>query len=230
MTDILIIEDERSIAELEKDYLEMNGLTCDIAGDGKTAFKLLDNHQYRLIILDLMLPDQSGLEISKIISERTDIPVLMVTAKGEDFEKLTGFSHGAADYIVKPFNPNELTARVRAHMNRYDRIKNQSGASAEISLKGVTINHVARTVTVNGLKVEMTAKEYDLLYFLIQHPNHVFTKEELFEKIWGLDALGDNTTVTVHVRKIREKIEQNPSKPKIIQTVWGIGYKLVKDI
>lgn len=147
----------------------------------------------------------------------------MVTAKGEDIEKLKGFSHGAADYIVKPFNPNELVARVRTHINRYERIKRNPAMQSNIAFKGIEIDHSARTVSVNEKVVEMTAKEYDLLYFLVQHPNSVFSKEDLFQKIWGLEAYGDITTVTVHIRKIREKIEQNPSEPKIIQTVWGAG-------
>jgi DNA-binding response OmpR family regulator len=227
MTDILIIEDETNIAELERDYLEMNGLKCDIAYTGEKGLELLENHAYRLIILDLMLPDSDGLELSKQINEQLDIPILMVTAKGEDIEKLTGFSHGAADYIVKPFNPNELVARVRAHINRYERLKNQGANHSEISIKDIVIDTQARTVFIDNHPIEMTAKEYDLLYFLTTHPNHVFSKEELFEKIWGLEAVGDNTTVTVHIRKIREKIERDPSHPTMIQTVWGIGYKLV---
>lgn len=229
MTDILIIEDETHIAELERDYLEVNGYTCEIAYTGREALDFLKINQYKLIILDLMLPDKNGLELSKDINEKLDIPILMVTAKGEDIEKLTGFSHGAADYIVKPFNPNELVARVRAHIGRYERIKQNDDNGSEIVFNGIVIDTKARTVTVNGKEIEMTAKEYNLLYFLSLNPNYVFSKEDLFEKIWGLEAVGDNTTVTVHIRKIREKIEKDPSNPEIIQTVWGIGYKLVRD-
>ncbi|MEY8561149.1 response regulator transcription factor [Jeotgalicoccus halotolerans] len=228
MTDILIIEDEKHIAELERDYLEMSGFTCDLVGTAAAGFNNLREKAYKLIILDLMLPDGNGLDVSKEITELTDIPILMVTAKGDDIEKLTGFSHGAADYIVKPFNPNELIARVRAHISRYERIKKSSIETDELVFGNVTVDRDSRIVTVNNQIVSMTAKEFDLLYFLSANPNRVYTKEDLFEKIWGLDAVGDNTTVTVHIRKIREKIERNPSSPKWIQTVWGVGYKFTK--
>lgn len=228
MTDILIIEDEKHIAELERDYLEMSGFTCDLAGTAAAGFKSLREKEYKLVILDLMLPDGSGLDVSKEITELTDIPILMVTAKGDDIEKLTGFSHGAADYIVKPFNPNELIARVRAHISRYERIKKSSIETDELFFGNVAVDMDSRTVTVNNQIVSMTAKEFDLLYFLAANPNRVYTKEDLFEKIWELDAVGDNTTVTVHIRKIREKIERNPSSPKWIKTVWGVGYKFTK--
>lgn len=225
MSDILIIEDEGHIAELERDYLELSGYTCDIAMTIEEGMTKLQACDYRLIILDLMLPDGSGLDLSKRVDEQLDIPILMVTAKGEDIEKLTGFSHGAADYIVKPFNPNELVARVRAHIKRYERLKNSDKKTNEITFKDVVMNADSRTVSVNGNSVGMTAKEFDLLYFLALHPDQVFTKEELFEKIWGLEAVGDNTTITVHIRKIREKIERDASAPGVIQTVWGVGYK-----
>lgn len=228
MTDILIIEDEQHIAELERDYLEMSGFTCDLTRTAEVGLKSLYDKEYKLVILDLMLPDVNGLDVSKKINELTDIPVLMVTAKGDDLEKLTGFSHGAADYIVKPFNPSELVARVRAHISRYERIKNNSSQTEELVFGNVTIDIDSRTVTVNNQLVRMTVKEFDLLYFLSVNPNKVYTKEDLFEKIWGLDAVGDNTTVTVHIRKIREKIEKNPSSPEWIQTVWGVGYKFTK--
>lgn len=227
MSDILIIEDEAHIAELERDYLELNGFTCDLAMTVEEGKIQLQKRDYRLLILDLMLPDGSGLDLSKRIDEQLDIPILMVTAKGEDIEKLTGFSHGAADYIVKPFNPNELIARMRAHISRYERLKSSDKITHEITFKDVVMNVDSRTVSINGKSLEMTVKEFDLLHFLALHPNRVFTKEELFEKIWGLEALGDNTTITVHIRKIREKIERDASAPEMIQTVWGVGYKFV---
>lgn len=225
MSDILIIEDEQDIAELERDYLELNGFTCDLAMSIEEGTSKIQSEGYRLIILDLMLPDGSGLDLSKEIDEKYDMPILMVTAKGEDIEKLKGFSHGAADYIVKPFNPNELVARVRAHISRYERLKNKDKTENILSFKNVTMNVDSRNVIVNEENIEMTVKEFDLLHFLAVNPNRVFTKEELFEKIWGLEAVGDNTTITVHIRKIRGKIEQDPSSPEIIQTVWGVGYK-----
>lgn len=225
MNDILIIEDEAHIAELERDYLELNGFTCDIATSLEEGTSKIQSEEYRLIILDLMLPDGSGLDLSEKIDEKYDIPILMVTAKGQDIEKLKGFSHGAADYIVKPFNPNELVARVRAHISRYERLKNKGRTENVLIFKNVMMNVGSRSVMVNEEKIEMTVKEFDLLHFLAVNPNRVFTKEELFEKIWGLEAVGDNTTITVHIRKIREKIERDPSSPEIIRTVWGVGYK-----
>lgn len=225
MSDILIIEDEAHIAELERDYLELNGFTCDIAKSIEEGTSKIQSEKYRLIILDLMLPDGSGLDLSKKIDEKYDIPILMVTAKGEDIEKLKGFSHGAADYIVKPFNPNELVARVRAHISRYERLKNKGRTENVLIFNNVIMNVDSRSVIVDEENSEMTVKEFDLLHFLAVNPNRVFTKEELFEKIWGLEAVGDNTTVTVHIRKIREKIERDPSSPEIIRTVWGVGYK-----
>lgn len=225
MSDILIIEDEAHIAELERDYLELNGFTCDIAKSIEEGTSKIQSEKYRLIILDLMLPDGSGLDLSKKIDEKYDIPILMVTAKGEDVEKLKGFSHGAADYIVKPFNPNELVARVRTHISRYERLKNKGEFENVLLFSDVMLNVDSRTVIVNEETIEMTVKEFDLLHFLAVNPNRVFTKEELFEKTWGLEAVGDNTTITVHIRKIREKIERDPSSPEIIRTVWGVGYK-----
>lgn len=225
MSDILIIEDEVHIAELERDYLELNGYTCDFAVSIEEGTSKIQSGEYRLIIMDLMLPDGSGLDLSKKIDAKYDIPILMVTAKGEDVEMLKGFSHGAADYIVKPFNPNELVARVRTHISRYERLKNQDKDEQILLFNNVIINVDSRSVTVNDENVEMTVKEFDLLHFLAINPNSVFTKEELFEKIWGLEAVGDNTTITVHIRKIREKIERNPSSPEMIKTVWGVGYK-----
>lgn len=228
MSDILIIEDEAHIAELERDYLELDGFICDLAMSIEEGTSKIQSKEYRLIILDLMLPDGSGLDLSKKIDAKYDIPILMVTAKGEDIEMLKGFSHGAADYIVKPFNPNELVARVRAHISRYERLTNKDKAENILLFNNVMINVDSRNVMVNEENVEMTVKEFDLLHFLAINPNRVFTKEELFEKIWGLEAVGDNTTITVHIRKVREKIERDPSSPEIIQTVWGVGYKFTR--
>lgn len=227
LADVLIIEDELHIAELERDYLQMSGFTCDIAENLRVGYEKFEQGHYRLVILDLMLPDGSGLDLSKQINEVSDVPIIMVTAKGDDLEKLTGFSHGAIDYIVKPFNPNELVARVRAHIERYDRMKGDD-AKKFIVFGQTIIDIEGRTVEVRNHPVSLTAKEFDLLLFLTLNPNRVFTKEELFEKIWGLEAVGDNTTVTVHIRKLREKIERDPAEPEWILTVWGVGYKFKK--
>ncbi|MGG1676793.1 response regulator transcription factor [Neobacillus sp. NRS-1170] len=225
MSEILIIEDERSIAELERDYLEIEGFKVEIATDGKMGLEAALNQNYRLILLDLMLPNINGLEICKQIRKEKDIPILMVTAKDEDIDKVRGLGLGADDYIVKPFSPSELVARVKAHLARYERLIRKSVPLDEIQIRGLQINKSSRQVFINEKEVILTAKEFDLLTFLALHPNQVFTKEHLFERIWGLESMGDTATVTVHVRKIREKIENNPSNLQYIETVWGAGYR-----
>ncbi|WP_082232036.1 response regulator transcription factor [Halobacillus massiliensis] len=228
MERILIIEDEREIAELERDYLEMNGFTVDIEGDGKIGLKKAMEEEYDLLLLDLMLPGQSGFEICKTVRKEKEIPILMITAKNDDIDKVRGLGLGADDYIVKPFSPNELVARVKAHLARYNRLVKKKVNENGIRIRGLHIDRASRRVFMNGEEKTLTAKEYDLFLFMALHPNRVFSKEDLFEKIWGLDALADNTTVTVHIRRIREKIEQDPSKPEFIDTIWGVGYRFLK--
>ncbi|WP_342389192.1 response regulator transcription factor [Salinicoccus bachuensis] len=228
MTKVLIIEDEQSIAELERDYLEVNGIDSDIASDSKDSMKFARTGAYDLILLDLMLPDIDGFELCRQLRDLLDIPILMVTARREDIDKIRGFDRGADDYIVKPFNPNELVARVKAHISRYDRLKNNQKDSNEIQIGSLLIQPDSRKVMINGEEKIFTAKEFDLLKFLAENPNIVFSKEHLFERIWGIDAIGDNSTVTVHIRKIREKIEEDPSTPKVIETIWGVGYRFRK--
>lgn len=228
MKKILIIEDELSIAELERDYLEVNGFTSDIATTGDDGLKKAMTNAYDLILLDLMLPGIDGFELCEKIREKLDIPILMVTARKEDIDKIRGFNRGADDYIEKPFNPNELVARVKAHISRYNRLVNQESEQHIIQIRGLVIDRRSRNVTVNGEEKIFTAKEFDLLTFLATHPNTVFSKEDLFERIWGYDSVGDISTVTVHIRKIREKIEEDPSNPKYIETVWGVGYRMRK--
>lgn len=225
MQKILIIEDEKSIAELERDYLEMNGFTVDIATTGEVGRQMSAKGNYQLILLDLMLPGIDGFALCQELRQSLDIPILMVTAKKEDIDKIRGFNRGADDYIVKPFNPSELVARVKAHLSRYDRLTRKTTVSQLIQIKNLQIDSAARRVYVDQQEKILTAKEYDLLYFLACNPNIVFSKDDLFEKIWGYDALGDNTTVTVHIRKIREKIEADPSAPQFIETIWGVGYR-----
>lgn len=225
MKKILIIEDERSIAELQADYLELAGFKATIAVSGKEGLEYALKETYDLILLDLMLPEINGFEICEQLRAKLDIPILMVTARKEDIDKIKGFDRGADDYIVKPFNPNELVARVKAHIARYQRLTKKDDESNIIESRDLLINTQSRQVFLNEKELVMTAKEYDLLLFLMTHPNQVFTKEHLFEKIWGWDAMGDTTTVTVHIRKIREKIEKNPSQPLFIETVWGVGYR-----
>ncbi|SFB06778.1 DNA-binding response regulator, OmpR family, contains REC and winged-helix (wHTH) domain [Lentibacillus halodurans] len=228
MKHILIIEDEQSIAELERDYLEVNGFTSDIAGTGAEGLQKAKAGCYDLILLDLMLPEVDGLKLCDRIRERLDIPILMVTARKEDIDKIRGFHQGADDYIVKPFNPNELVARVKAHLSRYERLVNRDKHD-EIRIKGLVIDQDSRRVFVNGEEKKFTAKEFDLLVFLAANPNRVFSKDHLFERIWGINSMGDITTVTVHIRKIREKIETDPSNPAFIETIWGVGYRFIND-
>ena len=225
MKRILIIEDEIEIAELERDYLEVNGFQCDIVSTGNEGLEKAINESYDLILLDLMLPGIDGFALCKEIRKVKDIPILMVTARKEDIDIIRGFDRGADDYIAKPFNPNELVARVKAHLSRYERLVSQNQPKKEIQIRGLLIDQEARRVFINGEEKIFTAKEFDLLSFLALHPNQVFSKEHLFERIWGIDALGDTSTVTVHIRKIREKVEQDPSNPEFIETVWGVGYR-----
>lgn len=230
MQRILIIEDELSIAELERDYLEVNGYESDIATTGEEGFRKATTNTYSLILLDLMLPGIDGFELCKQLRETLDIPILMVTARKEDIDKIRGFDRGADDYIVKPFNPNELVARVKAHISRYDRLTNLKQNQIDIQIKGLVIHSESRRVLLNGEEKIFTAKEFDLLKFLATNLNSVFSKNHLFERVWGYDSIGDTTTVTVHIRKIREKIEEDPSNPQFIETIWGVGYRFKKSL
>ena len=226
MSKILIIEDEESIAELEKDYLELSGFEVEIAGDGNTGLDRALNGEFNLIILDLMLPGTDGFEICRKVREVKNTPIIMVSAKKEDIDKIRGLGLGADDYMTKPFSPSEMVARVKAHLARYERLIG-SGVPANdvIVIRGLKIDKTARRVWVNGEEKNFTTKEFDLLAFLAQNPNHVFTKEELFSKIWDMESVGDIATVTVHIKKIREKIEFNTAKPQYIETIWGVGYR-----
>ncbi|KRG15697.1 response regulator transcription factor [Lederbergia galactosidilytica] len=228
MPKILIIEDELNIAELERDYLEVSGFESDIATTGEQGLNLARNYTYDLILLDLMLPGIDGFDLCKRLRQILDIPILMVTARKEDIDKIRGFDRGADDYIIKPFNPNELVARVKAHISRYERLINRETKQLDIQVNGLTIQSDSRQVFFHDEEKILTAKEFDLLKFLATHPNIVFTKEQLMERIWGYDAIGDLTTVTVHIRKIREKIETDPSNPQFIETIWGVGYRFNK--
>ncbi|SMQ86855.1 DNA-binding response regulator, OmpR family, contains REC and winged-helix (wHTH) domain [Bacillus sp. OV166] len=225
MKKILIIEDDKSIAELERDYLEIEGFSVEIALTGDDGLTKALDEETELVLLDLMLPGMNGFQICKAIRIEKDIPVLMVSAKKEDIDKIRGLGLGADDYIVKPFSPSELVARVKAHLARYDRLIGKEVQNDGIVIRGLRIDKASRRVFVNNHEVIFTAKEFDLLTFLSLHPNHVFKKEELFERLWGFDSLGDISTVTVHIRKIREKMEVDPSNPQYIETVWGAGYR-----
>lgn len=226
MSKILIIEDEESIAELEKDYLELSGFCVEIENNGDDGLKRALEEKFDLLILDLMLPGVDGFEICKRVRKVKNTPILMVSAKKEDIDKIRGLGLGADDYITKPFSPSELVARVKAHLARYERLIGSGIQENEIiEIRGLKIDKTARRVYLNGEEKTFTTKEFDLLTFLAQNPNHVFTKEELFSRIWDMESLGDIATVTVHIKKIREKIEFNTSKPQYIETIWGVGYR-----
>lgn len=226
MSKILIVEDEESIADIEKDYLELNGFTVEVCNDGTSGLAEALSADYDLCILDIMLPGVDGYEICKQIREVKDIPIIMVSAKKEDIDKIRGLGVGADDYMTKPFSPSELVARVKAHLERYNRLTNSAKqANSVIEIRGIKIDKTARRVFLNGEEKIFTTKEFDLLTFLAENPNHVFTKEELFKEIWDMDSIGDIATVTVHIKKIREKIEYDTSKPQYIETIWGVGYR-----
>lgn len=226
MKKILIIEDERAIAELERDYLESHGFSVDIEGRGDVGLQKALEESFDLIILDLMLPRMDGFEICRQIRQVKDIPVLMVTAKKEDIDKIRGLGLGADDYMTKPFSPSELVARVKAHLSRYDRLTgDKEKHQDQVHIRGLIIDKPSRRVTINEQEAMLTAKEFDVLLLLASHPNRVFEKEELFERVWGYDSVGDIATVTVHIRRLREKIEHDPSNPQYIETIWGVGYR-----
>ena len=226
MSKVLIVEDEEAIAEIEKDYLKLSGFEVTVKSDGESGLESAMGEDYDICILDVMLPGVDGFEICRRIREKKNIPVLMVSAKKEDIDKIRGLGMGADDYITKPFSPSELVARVKAHLARYERLIGSAVRSNEIiEIRGLKIDKTARRVYVNGEEKAFTTKEFDLLTFLAENPNHVFKKEELFNKIWDMESLGDIATVTVHIKKIREKIELNTSKPQYIETIWGVGYR-----
>ena len=226
MAIILIIEDETAIAELEKDYLELSDFEVVLESDGSGGAARALDEDFDLIILDLMLPGMNGFDICKLIRETKNTPIIMVSAKSEDIDKIRGLGLGADDYMTKPFSPGELVARVKAHIERYQRLT-ASGIPTNdvIEIRGLKIDKTARRVYVNGEEKAFTTKEFDLLTFLAENPNHVFTKEEIFREIWEMESVGDIATVTVHIKKIREKIEDSSSKPQYIETIWGVGYR-----
>ena len=226
MSKILIVEDEVSIADLEKDYLELSGFDVEVANDGLIGYQKAMEEDYNLVILDLMLPGMDGFEICRKLREEKNTPIIMVSAKKDDIDKIRGLGLGADDYMTKPFSPSELVARVKAHLSRYERL---IGSAAEVNkvieIRGLKIDTTARRVWVNGQEKAFTTKEFDLLTFLASHPNHVYTKDELFSEIWDMESIGDIATVTVHIKKIREKIEMDTSNPQYIETIWGVGYR-----
>ena len=226
MSRILIVEDDRKIAQLESDYLESNGYETKIIEDGKKALSELKTNHYDLILLDLMLPEVDGFDICRQVRQEKNIPIIMVSAKKDDIDKIRGLGLGADDYMTKPFSPSELVARVKAHLARYERLIGSNVEQNEvIEIRGLKIDKTARRVWVNGEEKSFTTKEFDLLTYLAGHPNHVYSKEELFREIWDMESIGDIATVTVHIKKIREKIEYDTSHPQYIETIWGVGYR-----
>ena len=226
MSRILIVEDEVAIADLEKDYLELSGFEVEIENDGQSGLLRALNEDFDLFILDLMLPGVDGFEICRQIREKKNTPILMVSAKKDDIDKIRGLGLGADDYVTKPFSPSELVARVKAHLARYERLIGSNIVENDIvEIRGIRIDKTARRVWVNDEEKQFTTKEFDLLTFLAENPNHVFTKEELFREIWDMESIEDIATVTVHIKKIREKIELNTNKPQYIETIWGVGYR-----
>ncbi len=226
MNRILIVEDEEAIAELEKDYLELSGFEVVIENRGDTGYETAVRETFDLVILDLMLPGMDGFEVCRRLRKEKNIPILMVSAKKDDIDKIRGLGLGADDYMTKPFSPSELVARVKAHLSRYSRLVGAGRPENDIiEIRGLKIDKTARRVYVDGIEKAFTTKEFDLLTFLAENPNHVYSKEELFRKIWNMESVGDIATVTVHIKKIREKIEYNTSKPQYIETIWGVGYR-----
>lgn len=230
MKKILIIEDDANICTLEKDYLEANGFEVSTAANGNAGLEKALNENFSLILLDIMLPGIDGMEICRKVREKKDIPILLVSAKKEDLDKITGLGYGADDYIVKPFSPKELVARVIAHISRYERLtaKNENNNAKTIEIGGLKLDGKSRRAFVNGSELVLTNKEFDLLYFLASSPDTVYSKEELFNEIWNYDSIGETSTITVHVNRIRDKIKEVDPTIDFINTVWGKGYRFNK--
>lgn len=232
MKKILIIEDDKEISMLERDYLEISGFEVDIISDGNKAAAAALDGDYALILLDLMLPGVNGYDICREIRDQLEIPILMVTARLESVDKIRGLGIGADDYIAKPFDPAELVARIKSHLRRYERLtgtgKDRQEADAAIMVGELKILPRSWKVYKSGQEVRFPNREFELLKYLATYPNIVFSKDQLFERIWGYEYVGDSATVTVHINRIREKIEEDPANPKIIETVWGAGYRLNK--
>ena len=225
MDKILIIEDDVAIAEIERDYLELDGFAVEIAADGNVGLERGLSGEHSLILLDLMLPGMDGFAICRALREQIDVPILMVTARQEDIDKIRGLGLGADDYIEKPFSPSVLVARVKAHLARYRRLTGSERTGGEIQIGGIRLNEETHRVYVDGREVELTNKEYELLLFFMLNVDVVFSREQLYERIWGWDAMGDSATVAVHINRLRKKIEQDPANPRYIVSVWGAGYR-----
>ena len=226
MYNILVCDDDKEIVEAIEIYLSQEGYKVLKAYDGEEALELLDKHKVDLLIIDVMMPRLDGIRATLKIREKQNMPIIILSAKSEDADKILGLNVGADDYMTKPFSPSELVARVKAHMERYNRLVGSSAVKNDIiEIRGIKIDKTARRIWVNGEEKTFTTKEFDLLTFLAENPNRVFTKAELFRQIWDMESVGDIATVTVHIKKIREKIEFNTAKPQYIETIWGVGYR-----
>jgi two-component system, OmpR family, response regulator VicR len=222
---IMVVDDEKAIAELLKDYLEEEQFDVIICSDGEQAITLFRQCQPQLAILDIMLPKLSGMEVCRIMRSESTIPIIMLSAKKSEADKIIGLGLGADDYVVKPFSPGEVVARVKAQLRRCNQLSVPTEKSELLKFNGLEIDLKAYEVKVNSIPTNLSAKEFEVLRFFALHPNQVLTREQIFENIWGFDDYGDINTVTVHIKKVREKIEEDPSNPHYIKTVWGVGYK-----
>ncbi len=223
---ILIVEDDADIAAIERDYLALGGYEVTIAPDGTAGLDAALHQPFDLLLLDVMLPGVDGFTICQRVRAEKDIPILLVTARSEDVDKIRGLGFGADDYIEKPFSPSVLVARVKAHLAQYARLKPDANAPQTLTVGPLTADPAARRITKNGAELSLKNREYELLLFLMRHPEQVFSREDLYEMIWGLESMGDNITVAVHINRLREKIEDDPAAPQLLQTVWGVGYRL----
>ncbi|MFA5844502.1 MAG: response regulator transcription factor [Coriobacteriia bacterium] len=224
---IIVVDDEPAILEVVRLNLEAEGYEVVAAADAASALRALDEHPCVLAVLDVMLPDMDGIELARRLRDRSDIPIVMLSARDSDIDKAVGLGVGADDYVTKPFSPIELVARVKAHLRRYEAASTPNGSSGEtIEVGPVRMDLARHRATVCGVEVELTAKEFDILRLLAENPGRVYTKAQIYEGVWGEDAFGDLATVQVHVRRLRTKIEEHPEDPALITTVWGIGYRL----
>ncbi len=230
MYHILVVEDDQAIATIIQEYLIFDGFSVTIASDGPSGLAQGQSGTFDLVLLDVMLPRMDGFTVCRKLRETVDIPILMVSARQEDIDKIKALGLGADDYIEKPFVPSVLIAKIKAHITRYERLKNTVKRTARISIAGIVIDTDTHRVYVDEAEIELKNKEYELLLFFLLHPGSVFNRESLYEEIWGMDAVGDNTTVAVHINRLREKIEKDPSNPKYIQTVWGVGYRFSESV
>lgn len=226
MSKILIVEDDANILRLEKDYLEANGFEAVAATDGMSCMTLANNESFDLILLDVMLPGIDGFKLCKQLRNITNVPIIFVSAKRDEIDKITGLGYGADDYIVKPFSPGELVARVNAHINRYNALTEPNKKPGSVlTIDGIELNSDTGEVTVNGVEVTLTKKEFQVLFILASKPTEIFSKNELFENVWGYDSLGDTSTLTVHINRLREKLKEVSPETNYIKTIWGRGYK-----